>query len=150
MNRGMNRKRFISTCGAYCLGGLGISTLIESCASSNYYAAHGVENNRLVVNRSEFTYIKGKAEEQRSFILVKNEKLEFPICIYRLSETEYTALYLQCTHQGCEVHPYPDYLVCPCHGSEYSNRGKVLQPPAENSLKQFEVLTEGENIVIQL
>jgi Rieske Fe-S protein len=146
----MNRLAFINTCGAYCLGGIGLTTLLESCASSNYYAVHRFENSRVVVSKSEFIYLKDKAESIRPFILVKNEKLEFPICIYRFSATEYSALYLQCTHQGCEVHPYPNYLVCPCHGSEFTNKGVVLQPPAENNLKVYPISMEEGTIVIQV
>ena len=142
----MNRNKFIRT----CVVGLGVGTLVESCASSNYYATHGIVDNHIDINKSEFTFLKDKEERQRPFVLVKNEKLEFPICLYQFEPTEYAALYLQCTHQGCEVNPYHDYLVCPCHGSEYSNRGKVLQPPAENNLKQFDVRSEGETIIIQL
>ncbi len=142
----MNRNKFIAT----CLGGLGVGVLGSSCATSNYYAVHGMTNNNIVVNKSEFTYLKDREQKQRPFVLVKNEKLEFPICLYQFGPTEYAALYLKCTHQGCEINPYQDYLVCPCHGSEYSTRGKVLQPPAENNLKLFDVHSEGEMIIIQL
>jgi cytochrome b6-f complex iron-sulfur subunit len=150
MKNEITRTHFIKKCGAYCVGGLTLSAILESCASPNYFAAAVVENNRLVIQKSEFTLLVKNEEKQRPFVLVKNEKLEFPICVYKFSSGEYKALYLKCTHQGCEVHPYPDYLVCPCHGSEFSNTGKVLQSPAETDLQQFEVADDGERIIIQL
>ncbi len=146
----MKRKDFIKTCGAYCAAGAGITSLMESCASANYYAVNIFESNQLVVKKSEFIYLTNKEKKVRPFVLVKNEKLEFPIGLYQFGENEYLALSLKCTHQGCEVHPYDDYLVCPCHGSEYSNRGKVLQPPAEINLKEFHVSVSDDIIFIQL
>ena len=150
MSHEITRTDFIKKCGAYCIGGVSISAFLQGCASSNYFAAASVENNHLLVKKSEFSFVVKNEEKQRQFVLVKNEKLEFPICVYKFSSGEYKALYLQCTHQGCEVHPYNDYLVCPCHGSEFSNTGKVLQAPAETNLKEFDIREEGDHLVIQL
>jgi cytochrome b6-f complex iron-sulfur subunit len=57
---------------------------------------------------------------------------------------------LECTHKGCELIPQGDYLVCPCHGSEFSNNGQVLNPPAEDNLKTFITESDNENIYILL
>lgn len=146
----MNRKEFLKVCSLTCIGGTGLSALMQGCASSNYFAKHSVESNRISINKSEFEIVKKDQIIKRSYVLVKNNQLEFPICIYKLNETEFTALYLKCTHQGCEVQPQGNFLVCPCHGSEYSNQGKVINPPAEHDLTKYRVSVVGESIVVQL
>ena len=124
--------------------------LMQGCASSNYFAQHSLEVNRILINKSEFEIVKKDKVIRRTYILIKNNQLEFPICIYRFNDNEFTALYLKCTHQGCEVQPQGDFLVCPCHGSEYSNQGKVTNPPAEHDLIKYEVRIDAESISIQL
>lgn len=146
----MDRKEFLKACSLTCLGGASVSMLMQGCASSNYFAQHSVEVNRILINKSEFEIVKKDKVMRRTYILIKNSQLEFPICIYRFNDNEFTALYLKCTHQGCEVQPQGDFLVCPCHGSEYSNQGKVTNPPAEHDLIKYEVRTDAESISIQL
>ncbi len=86
----------------------------------------------------------------RKFMLIKPENFQFPIAVYQLKENEYKALFLQCTHQGCELSPYETTMVCPCHGAEFNNRGEVTQGPAETNLKSFITTHDNENIYIQL
>jgi Rieske Fe-S protein len=86
----------------------------------------------------------------RKYIIVRNDQLEYPICLYRLSETSYSALLMQCTHQGTELQAGGDRLHCPAHGSEFDQQGVVRQGPAEISLRKFPVLVEERRILIQL
>ena len=41
-----------------------------------------------------------------------------------------------CTHLGCVVpwNPAENKFMCPCHGSQYNNQGKVVRGPAPLSL----------------
>jgi len=150
----MHRKDFIKSCGVLCLGGSALATFLQSCGTTSYIAQSVLADNKLVVKKSEFTEINpgkpGEKTTERKYILVKTEKLEFPVCIYKQNENEYTALYMECTHRGCELKPNAGYLVCPCHGSEFSNKGIVQNPPAENNLKQFQITADNENIYILL
>jgi cytochrome b6-f complex iron-sulfur subunit len=141
----MERRQFIKYGSAICLGGIGLSTLLQSCGAV-HYATHYIENNRLKVSKKEFVDPKRGARE---FVVVKTDQLRFPVCIYH-KEKKYTALSMECTHQGCELQPNKVLLVCPCHGSEFSNQGKVLSPPAETDLKQFKVFSNDEFIFVEI
>jgi Rieske Fe-S protein len=86
----------------------------------------------------------------RPFIIVRNERLEFPIYLYRFSDDEYAALLMKCTHQGNELSAAGDHLYCSAHGSEFNNRGVVAQGPAEKNLRTFKVTSEGDKLLIDL
>lgn len=141
----MERRDFIRNCTVLCAGGIGLSVLMESCGSI-HYAISSSEMNIIKVSKTEFIDPKKK---ERKFVVVRTDKLQFPICLYSKGD-EYIALYMQCTHQGCEVQPNKISLVCPCHGSEFSIEGKVQSPPADKDLKQFKVITDNENIYIEV
>lgn len=128
-----------------CVGAAGLSVLLPGCGSI-HYASSTVEQNKIKLSKSEFIDEK-KAE--RKFVVIRSDKFQFPICLYKKPE-EYVAVYMQCTHQGCELQPNKTSLVCPCHGSEFSTDGKVLNAPADKDLKQFKVITDNENIYIEL
>ena len=145
----MERATFIKNCGKLCLGSLFAASLLESCAG-NYYAATSVSNNLIQLKKTEFIQLKNGVETYRKFVLIKADHLQFPICVYQINQTEYTALYMECTHKSCELTPHGDYLICPWHGSEFSNAGKVQNPPAEADLHNFKIKTDHENIYIYL
>ncbi len=146
----MDRRGFIKTCGFACVGGTALAMVLQSCASTNYFAQNTLTNNRITVKKSEFINGDKEKQIQRKYVLVKIDQLNFPICIFKISEGVYSALFMQCTHRGCELHAGGDYLVCPCHGSEFTNKGIVQNAPAEENLKTFITTTDDENIYIQL
>ncbi len=146
----MDRKDFIKTCGFACAGGAFFTTLLQSCASTNYVAKTSEDKNRLVVKKTEFIKTEKNKTVQRQYVLLRPEKYPFPIALYQLGENEYSALLLQCTHKGCELKPQGSNLICPCHGSEFTNKGVVQNPPAETNLQSFKTTTDNENIYIQL
>lgn len=146
----MDRKTFLQTCGYACLGSAALTTFLQSCASTTYFAPATTDDNRIVLKKSAFlTTEKGKTV-QRKYVLVRSEKLGFPICVYQLDSQNYSALLMECTHKGCELQPHGEFLVCPCHGSEFNARGTVLNPPAEQNLHAYTLTTDHENIYIQL
>lgn len=146
----MERKEFIKTCGIACLGGAALPILLQSCSSANYFAVNTFTDNKITISKTEFFYLKKEQTVERKFVLVKLQKFNYPICVYKVGEENFSALLLECTHKGCELHPQPDYLVCPCHGSEFTNTGVVQNPPAERNLQTFKTLTDNENIYVQL
>jgi Rieske Fe-S protein len=61
------------------------------------------------------------------------------ILVIRTSTSAVAALSDICTHLGCGVRyePARGILQCPCHGSEYSLTGQVLQGPAIRPLTRY-------------
>lgn len=137
----MERNEFLKKCGALCLSGIALSTLLQGCKAA-YYIPNTFMENKLAVNKSDFL--------EHTWVLVKSERFAEPIYLRKLQEDEYSAVLLHCMHKGCEVNPADDYLICPCHGSEYTATGKVVHGPAERDLLKFAVNTDQEKIYIQL
>lgn len=133
----MDRKDFLKTCGLACIGGAVFSILLEGCASSNYFAQIVFSGNQIIIKKSEFIKIEKDKTILRKYILVDSKEYNQPICVYKLDDKNYSALLLQCTHRSCELKPEGDYLICPCHGSEFTNKGVVIHPPAEENLKNI-------------
>jgi len=69
----------------------------------------------------------------------------------RLSDGGMLAIYRRCTHLGCAV-PFDQAsgtFICPCHGSEFTEGGDVLNPPAPRGLDLFHLsLNEDGEIVV--
>lgn len=144
----MDRKEFIKACGYSCLGVLGIS-LLDACKPVKYIQSAN-ENNRLKVARSEFIEVKKDKTQTRRYVFVKTSTLDFPIVLYRFTENDFSALLLQCPHQGAELNVHGDLISCSAHGSEFNNKGEIVQGPAEQSLRKYKVISDNENIYIYL
>ena len=143
----MNRKEFLVKSCAACIGVTALSTMVSSCAATQF--ANGkMTKDGILIDVNEFA-LKEK-DKYRLYIVVRNEELLFPICVYRFSDTDYAALWMQCAHQGAELNVAGDYLQCPAHGSEYSNRGKVTNGPADRDLRTFPVTLNNNQIFIDL
>ena len=143
----MERRIFVKTC---CYGAIGLpilATSLQSCGA-NYYATLTKDMNRLVIKKSEFQRIKKDKVINRDFVLVKTANMEFPICLYKTGNDQYSASLLHCTHKGCELNVGGGIYTCPCHGSEFSIRGKVLEGPADRDLMTFKTETDNEHIYI--
>jgi Rieske Fe-S protein len=145
----MKRRAFIRQTCITCVGGGLIPFLITGCQAT-HYASGIMDATGISVSKSEFTYLKKEQTLTRQYIIVQNDKLEFPIYVYRFSDTEYSALWMKCTHQGAELQASGDALQCPSHGSEFTNKGAVSNGPAENNLRLFPVIVQTETITIDL
>ncbi|MCB8983328.1 MAG: Rieske (2Fe-2S) protein [Ardenticatenaceae bacterium] len=68
--------------------------------------------------------------------------------VHRSAE-ELTALDAVCPHLGCLVQQNgPDGgFRCPCHGSEFGNKGELQRGPAERPLRQLDIQTQADNTV---
>jgi Rieske Fe-S protein len=142
----MNRKDFITRTCVACTSLTLLSSFIESCTTVRY-ASGALNDNGILVDLKEF---ETKKEGKRNYIIVRNDALQFPICVYRLDDNSYNALLMQCTHQGAELQVSGDQLTCPAHGSEFDKTGKVAQGPAANNLRSFPVSLQGTQLFIDL
>ena len=132
------RRDFIKkTAGASALLCCGLSgaSLLQSCGSVRQIKAE-IKNRTIRVSKAEFT--------DNAFVVVSNMALPAPIYLYKVSEEEYTAFLMLCTHNDCELEATSKMLVCPCHGSEFDLKGNVTEGPAEKPLMEFDVVV-GEN-----
>ncbi|MFN0176108.1 MAG: ubiquinol-cytochrome c reductase iron-sulfur subunit [Saprospiraceae bacterium] len=145
----MERRIFIKNACLTCLGG-GITSAITAGCKSIHYVNSALVEDRLVLPKTAFAFLKKKELRYRQWVLVKHPKIIFPIGVFRADDAHFFASYLECTHQGCEVQPEGSYLQCPCHGSEFDNQGKLKQGPAETDLKTFAVRTDTDNIYVLL
>jgi Rieske Fe-S protein len=145
----MNRRTFTKQVCLYCTGGAILPAVLLSCQSA-HYATGTLNKEGISVAASEFTYVKKDQPQTRSWIIVKNEALQYPIYLYRFTDKEYSAVLMKCTHQGTELQAGGDKLHCPAHGSEFSNKGQMTHGPAESDLRSFKVTAEHDNIFIYL
>jgi Rieske Fe-S protein len=68
----------------------------------------------------------------------ENKKSTYPIAVYKDGNGAIHAFSAICTHLGCTVtwNSLEKSFDCPCHGSRFSNRGKVINGSANNNLEQ--------------
>ena len=145
----MNRKKFVRTCTAGCVGLLVAPVFLQGCAGTKYITAP-IEGSDIIVPLSAFEKVKDDVIQYLRYVVVQNDTLQFPICVYRISEESYSALWMKCTHQGTELHVFGDKLQCPAHGSEFTKSGAVQQGPAEDPLRSFPVLVSESVLKINL
>jgi Rieske Fe-S protein len=151
----MNRKEFMLKCGL-CM--VGMPEWLSGCAGTTYLAVP-IEGDSLVVPSTSFVK-QDKSDrsgdpanaggQYLKYIVVHNDQLEYPICVYRFSENDYKALLMRCTHQGTELQVFGDRLQCPAHGSEFTNTGAVQNGPADTPLRTFNVSVLTDAIKIKL
>jgi Rieske Fe-S protein len=145
----MDRKDFIKTCGLTCLCGSPLLVILKSCAPARIINGR-IITDELIVDIKDFNPGEVNEKNPGNYIVVQNEILAYPVAVFRLSENEYSALWMECTHQGNEIRVYGDKLECPAHGSVYNNKGEVQQGPAEHALKTFPIRVENNQVIISL
>ena len=145
----MNRRKFITTSCIGCLGGGLAITLLEGCSSAKIVTAV-ISGSDMIVPLNDFVIKKSKEKKFKKYLVVENELLQYPICIYRFDENRYEALLMKCTHQGTELQVFGDKLQCPAHGSEFNNHGSVESGPANTSLRFFPVTIINDQLKISL
>jgi nitrite reductase/ring-hydroxylating ferredoxin subunit len=145
----MNRKDFVRSCGAGCLGLLIAPAILQGCAGTKYITAP-IEGSDMVVPLSAFEIEKNDTIQYRKYIVVQNDTLEFPVCLYRITNDTYHALWMKCTHQGTELQVFGNKLQCPAHGSEFTNTGAVQNGPAAEHLRTFAVALTDNVLKISL
>jgi Rieske Fe-S protein len=145
----MDRRKFIATSCLSCISG-GLLLALEGCSTASKLIMADIAGSDMIVPLSEFKQKKGSKKEFRQYLVVQNDLLKYPICIYRFSDTQYQALWMRCTHQGTELQVFGDKMQCPAHGSEFNNLGEVVNGPAAIPLRTFPVTISDQQLKISL
>ena len=143
----ITRKEFLEQTAALAVLGAStgtLATLLTGCTTVRYVS--GTESttaNAVTVTLAEFA--------DGAFVVVrKGGKLSAPVYLCKHADGAFSALVMKCTHKGCEVRPAGDLLTCPCHGSEFTNKGVVLSPPALENLLSFRTSVDAVSVTIHL
>lgn len=123
--------------------------MLQNCIPTRYVSG-SLETDGISLAVSDFNEQKKEKVIAHKFIVVQHERLAFPIYLYKISDQEYSALWMQCSHQGNELQALGDQLHCPAHGSEFDIKGNVTQGPAAHNLRSFPVSINGNTIFIDL
>lgn len=70
--------------------------------------------------------------------------------IVRIGDGGFLAVYHRCTHLGCTV-PWDasvQKFVCPCHNSQFDQKGTVQNPPAPRPLDLFALAVENGEVKV--
>src|SRR6187402_1470244 len=145
----MDRREFIKNSCNACLSATVLSAAFSSCTPTQYISGT-LGKDGLLVEANEFVTKQNGRMAYRSFIVVRNEALQYPVCVYRFNDNEYSALWMRCTHQGTELQASGDRLQCTAHGSEFDNKGSVKTGPADRSLRNFPVTVSNNQLFIDM
>ncbi|HEV8283598.1 MAG TPA: Rieske (2Fe-2S) protein [Chitinophagaceae bacterium] len=145
----MNRREFLVKGCTACMATVGVSSLLNSCAPTQYISGT-LGKDGLTISKDEFKLNQKSNTAYRSFVIIRNDALQYPICVYRFSDEQYSALWMKCTHQGTELNASGDFLQCPAHGSEFNNKGMVKTGPADKNLRIFPVTVLPNELFIDL
>jgi Rieske Fe-S protein len=72
------------------------------------------------------------------------------LLVFRGADGAVAAIDMTCTHKGCDVawDTARGRIVCPCHGSEFSPAGEVLEGPAKRPLATHAARVDDGAIVV--
>jgi len=73
---------------------------------------------------------------------------DVPVYVLALDDGGFAAVSPICTHRGCTVEVQRSALVCPCHGSTYDRRGRVVQGPAERDLQAYPTRVTEDGVLL--
>lgn len=121
---------------------VGAATLSTTGCAGTGYIVPRTAPGRLLVDGTSLSGGLG--------VFVQGPGMERPIYLQRTRSGEATAVLASCTHRGCQPEPVGERLVCPCHGSEFSKAGAVLEGPADRPLTRYDVTLEDGVLVIWL
>jgi nitrite reductase/ring-hydroxylating ferredoxin subunit len=94
----------------------------------------------------------GTVDDVKPGTVVQVEVEGEPVCLANTGE-EFLATTDICSHDYVELHGgwlEDDEIECPQHGSRFNMRtGKVLNPPATQSIAPYETKVEGRDVYVR-
>jgi Rieske Fe-S protein len=137
------RRDFLKTIGGALAAAAG-APLLSSCAGQANYRAQ-VADDKIIIPKKDAAPLS-----KPNGVMLTTAPRVGRLLLRNIDGKEIAALALTCTHRGCEVQPLPDGFECPCHGSEYDNRGNVVEGPARLPLKRFTVEETVDSFIVKL
>jgi cytochrome b6-f complex iron-sulfur subunit len=139
-----SRRSFLGRC-AGMLGALAVvgvvSPILAGCEpTSNGPVGSGNTGGTTGAGNTLVFDVSALANDGESLATTSKGPDGFTIMITRLSATEYAALSMRCTHEGCSVDDRPAKngpINCFCHGSAFGLDGHVIAGPAPSPLKRY-------------
>lgn len=95
--------------------------LVMTNCTGIYYATASAADNQLILAKSEFI-IDLEKNKKRTYVLVKSEKLDFPICVYQISDNQYASSLPKCAHRGVSLMLAEEYILV--HATEVNSQLK--------------------------
>ncbi len=140
--------------GAGAVGGVAVLAACGSSGSSSGNASTNIGTDAGSASSpaagSGSTAVKGiialSAVPSDSSVSVKDSTGR--ILLITQSGGKLTALDSTCTHMGCTVAPDGSKLQCPCHGSQFTLTGSVIQGPAPSALHPVSVKVVAGQVVL--
>jgi len=138
MSGKLSRRDFIKKSAIGIVAGSAVLNSIGTAAYTESRAARAVRayGDDIIIKLSENRSLSKPGGSLR----VSDE-----IMLIRKSETEFIAVNTICTHKGCDVELEGNKFVCPCHGSEYTIEGKVIEGPAKKDLTVYQTIYNPDN-----
>ena len=137
----IDRRRFLAQL-ELAVGGVicgAVPLLAGGCAARARYVTPTLLGDRLAIPGARV--VDGG-------VLIEDPRSDLPIYLRRAADGGYTAVSTRCGHRGCQVDPTAEKMVCPCHGSEYTFAGEILQGPTERPLARYRVTAGAEMVFI--
>jgi Rieske Fe-S protein len=141
----MKRRSFIKRSCLVCAGlaaGTSVLTLLEGCATAKIQKV-SVVNKVISIDAA-------LCNELQKVLVLRSDDLEYDVLLYYVSNANYSAVLLKCTHYDNPVFVNNKEVFCPSHGSKFDYTGKVLTEPATQSLKSFKVKLDNQTIKINI
>jgi len=140
----MERRKFLtSSCRICLLGAAGFSlTQIVGCATTASVYKTSITNGDLNVPMNLF--------EKSSLQIVRPAGWYYDVAVQKNPDNSYTALLLQCTHQGNQLTPTGTGYHCSLHGSDFDKQGNVRKGPAEQPLHHFETTVNNDIVSVHV
>jgi len=135
--------------GGLIAGGLGIPAAMYLLRGPKTIAPGGY------VDAADLSQMKPRVPEEVSFQRIRKDGWKLiseksTAWVVKLSETEVAAYSPQCTHLGCAYHfeETKGEFICPCHATNFSIDGEVLNGPAPRPLDRYPVKVKGTRLLI--
>ncbi len=139
----MDRRKFISSSCSLCIA-VGAGVVVQSlsaCKPTQIYKTTAVAS-QIKVPLSLFA--------ETDIQLLNVENIDFEIILRKISDGNFSALKLICTHAENPLSVSGKNFLCSLHGSLFDENGEVIKGPAENPLKKFNTQVSQEEIVITI